>query len=174
MANRTGRDVLDEWYGYYRCPCCGSTETYSSNLPTKSGGGFVGTSVADSGAFIGANIGGYDTMRTVTRCKKCKEILGWNNRIKGTSDYLTAEKEKLETTRGWLILPTFILAGFFVVGAMTASAAGNSNTAKYVCLTIAGLLICLGVPVFTFFTNKIRPIEAKLKAGEAKLAAWQP
>lgn len=81
--------------GYWRCPACGSDESFEGTTLTTSPGGNVSVVREIEGVpvILGQSINGMPREVTVRKCRQCKEILGAKDYVKSIAE-LRADSTK--------------------------------------------------------------------------------
>lgn len=77
--------------GTYKCPKCGSADSYEGTTLVNAGGIGVVREIGDSGAYVGASSSS-TRERTVRKCRNCGEILGKKDYVPTTSEREEAQK----------------------------------------------------------------------------------
>lgn len=77
--------------GIYKCPKCGSADSYEGTTLVNAGGIGVAREIGDSGAYVGASSSSTREL-TVRKCRNCGEILGKKDYVPTTSEREEARK----------------------------------------------------------------------------------
>jgi len=83
--------------GTYKCPKCGSADSYEGTTLVNAGGIGVAREIGDSGAYVGVS-GSSTRERTVRKCRSCGEILGKKDYVPTASEREEARTSAQSTT----------------------------------------------------------------------------
>lgn len=84
--------LMETSSGRYKCPKCGSNESFLGTAIVTSGSLGMVREIGDSGVFSGASLQRHSQI-TVRKCKVCGEMLGQQNYVKSPSE-LATERER--------------------------------------------------------------------------------
>lgn len=140
---------MEEWErGGWTCPRCGSHETYQSNTPTKERGILVGIPVGETGMYAGRELGGGNSFRQVTRCKKCNEILTKDGNYRRSFAEIDEEDRREKKAKAELPPIAFaigLVTLIFITG-LTGGLVGTTPlfwVVLSVCSILGVILLCL-------------------------------
>lgn len=77
--------------GTYKCPKCGSADSYEGTTLVSAGGIGMAREIGDTGAYVGASSSS-TRERTVRKCRNCGEILGKKDYVPTASEREEARK----------------------------------------------------------------------------------
>jgi len=105
--------------GTYKCPKCGSADSYEGTTLVNAGSIGVAREIGDSGAYVGASSSS-TRERTVRKCRSCGEILG-------KKDYVPTASEREEARTSAQSNETFRWLFFFVWVIVCGYLGGKDN-----------------------------------------------
>ena len=80
--------------GSYRCPRCGSTDSYVGNVMLAKPGGYISHELGDTGAMGTVPIPGGHKVVPARKCKPCGEILSESNLEKSPAEVAEERQEQ--------------------------------------------------------------------------------
>jgi len=110
--------------GTYKCPKCGSADSYEGTTLVNAGGIGVAREIGDSGAYVGVS-GSSTRERTVRKCRSCGEILGKKDYVPTASEREEARTSaQSNDTFGWFIIFICAIVCGYVGGKYNGDAGG--------------------------------------------------
>jgi len=80
--------------GHYRCPRCGSTDSYVGNVMLAKPSGYISHELGDTGAMGTVPTPGGQRLVQARKCKSCGELLGDSNYEKTAAELAQEQQEK--------------------------------------------------------------------------------
>lgn len=102
--------------GTYKCPKCGSTDSYDGTALVNAGGIGIAREIGDSGAYVGASSSS-TRERTVRKCRSCGEILGKKDYVPSASEReVERQVDQIDQKMNWVFGFGFVIAGGYIGG----------------------------------------------------------
>ena len=133
--------------GTYKCPKCGSADSYEGTTLVSAGGIGMAREIGDSGNFVGVSSSSTSEC-TVRKCRSCGEILGNKDYVPTASESAFRQRKKL---RDHLIYQKVSWIASLAVGCFLTMAAGGG---------ISGLLIGVVCGFFVYWLSML--LEGKI------------
>lgn len=133
--------------GIYKCPKCGSADSYEGTTLVNAGGIGVAREIGDSGAYVGASSSSTHE-RTVRKCRNCGEMLG-------KKDYVPTASERDKTSKSDEAYFWICVIGFAVLGGIVGCKFDNERPWGQVAFSfwkmVIGLIIGGITGLITYF-----------------------